>query len=341
MRSRAKATLFLLLGLLLLGGMLAYVGPGEVVRALSAASPLYLGLSLVAYMLFFLFRGWRWKLLFSYSAPDVRVSSTTAITAVGWLANSILPLKGGDVLRAALVHRRERVGLATSAATVGLERVLDLVGLALLAAAGLLVLPRAAALPAGLEKALAIVWILPLAALATLAILVRWRKQTVALATRVMRPFGKLGAKLVDFGDTVLAGLHALAQRPALLVKLAPLTLVIATLQALVFTFLVMAFLGTPMLLAFAGSAVFLLSFVVSITPGNVGTYEAAFAAVFVSLGVAPEAAVPAAILTHVTTTLTVAVLGGLGMFALGADKAALPWTAARPVPKTLQGGAP
>lgn len=337
MRPRVKAVLFLALGLLLLGGMLAYVGPAEVVRAMGEASPLFLALSLLAYVTFFLLRGWRWKVLFSQSAPDVRMSSTTSVTAVGWLANSILPLKGGDVLRAALLARRERVGVATSAATVGLERVLDLIGLAIVAAVGLLAIPRAAHLPPGLERALAIVWVLPLVALAVLAILVRWRAQTVRVAAAAMKPFGKLGAKLVRFGDTVLAGLHALAQKPALLLRLAPLTLATATAQALIFTFLVKAFLGLDLLLAFAGSAIFLLSFVVSITPGNVGTYEAAFAAVFVGLGVAPELAVPAALLTHVTTTLTVAVLGGLGLFALGAETSAFPWSARKP----LQGGAP
>lgn len=335
MRPRGKATLFLLLGLLLLGAMVAYVGPGEVARALSRASPAFLALSFLAYVTFFLLRGWRWKILFSRSAPDVRVSSTTSITAVGWLANSILPLKGGDILRAALLARRERVGLGTSAATVGLERVLDLIGLALIAAFGLLLLPRAAQLPGSLERALAVVWVLPLMALLTLAVLVRWRARTVRFATVMLRPLGRLGRKLVDFGDTVLAGLHALAQKPALLGKLVPLTLAVSIAQALIFTFLVKAFLGTHLLLAFAGSAVFLLSFVVSITPGNVGTYEAAFAAVFISLGVAPEAAVPGAILTHVTTTLTVAVLGGLGLFALGADRARVPWAA------KATGGAP
>jgi len=332
MRPRGKAAIFLLLGLLLLGAMVVYVGPGEIVRALREASPAFLALSLLAYVTFFLLRGLRWKVLFSRSAPDVRVSSTTSITAVGWLANSILPFKGGDVLRAALLARRERVGLGTSAATVGLERVLDLTGLALVAAFGLLILPRATHLPAGLERALTVAWVLPLLALVTLAILVRWREATVRTAGAMLRPFGKLGKRLVDLGETVLAGLHALAQKPALLAKLVPLTLAISISQALIFTCLVKAFLGAPLLLAFAGSAVFLLSFVVSITPGNVGTYEAAFAAVFIGLGIAPEAAVPAAILTHVTTTLTVAILGGIGLFALGADKPRVPWTA-RPTP--------
>lgn len=339
MTRRAKAILLAILGFALLAAMLLYVGPAKVVRALHAASPIYLLGAVAAYIVFFLLRALRWKLLFSRSAPEVRMRSTMSITAIGWLANSVLPLKGGDVLRAALMARRERVGLATSAATVGLERVLDLVGLAILAACALLLLPRAAHLPAGLERALAIVWVLPLLALATLAILVRWRARTVRVASALLRPLGKLGHKLVAFGDTVLAGLDALARSPALLLKLIPLTLAISITQAMIFTSLVRAFLPevTP-LLAFAGSAIFLLSFVVSITPGNVGTYEAAFAAVFVSLGVAAEIAVPAAILTHVTTTLTVAILGGIGLFALGSDASAMPLRRARATP---QGGAP
>ena len=322
-----------ILGVGVLAGLLAYVGPGKVVSAVQAASPVYLLLAFATYACFFVVRGIRWKLLFAQSAPDVRTSSTTSISAVGWLANSILPLKGGDVLRAALLARKERVGLATSAATVGLERVLDLIGLAVLAAVGLLLLPHAAALPAGLERALAIVWILPLVAIVVLAVLVRWREKTVAVAAWTLRPLGKIGRKLVAFGDTVLAGLAALARSPRLLLALVPLTMLISTAQALIFTFLVLAFLpATPAVLAFAGSAIFLLSFVISITPGNVGTYEAAFAAVFVGLGTAPELAVPAAILTHVTTTLTVAILGGIGLFALGSDRGATEWTLTKPV---------
>lgn len=330
---RAKPALLFLLGVGVLAALLAYVGPANVVRAVRSASPAYLLLAFGTYACFFLVRGIRWKLLFSKSAPDVRTSATTSISAVGWLANSILPLKGGDVLRAALLARKEKVGLATSAATVGLERVLDLVGLALIAALGLLLLPHAATLPAGLERALAVVWILPLLAILTLAVLVRWRARTVALATLLLKPFGAMGRKLVAFGDTVLAGLGALARSPRLLLALLPLTLLISAAQALIFMFLVLAFLpATPPILAFAGSAIFLLSFVISITPGNVGTYEAAFAAVFVGLGTAPELAVPAAILTHITTTLTVAVLGGIGLFALGAEKSQAPFTLTRPV---------
>lgn len=338
MSPRVRAALAFVAGAALLGALVWYVGPAQVVEAVKEASPAYLALAFLTYAAFFVVRGIRWRVLFSSSAPDVRLSSTTGLTAVGWLANSILPLKGGDVLRAALISKREKVALATSASSIGLERVLDLLGIALVAALGLALLPTAG-WPAGLVLAMEIAWILPLVAIAVLAVLVRFRVQTVAVAARMLRPFGKVGQNLLHFGETVLAGLDALSRRPALLLKLAPLTVVAAILQPLIFAFLVMAFIpGTGFVPAFAGSAIFLLSFVVSVTPGNVGTYEAAFAAVFVAIGVPAEVALPAGILTHLATTLIVALLGSAALLALGVESDKLSW---RPTRVPTQGGMP
>lgn len=335
---KGRVVLLTLLGVGILAALLLYVGPAQVADALRRASPLHLALAVASYLAFFLLRGIRWKMLFSRSAPDVRLSTATSATAVGWLANSILPLKGGDVLRAALLARKEKVSLVTSGSTVALERVLDLLGLAMVAAVGLLLLPRSLALPEGVDRAMEIVWILPVLSLVVLAVLVVLRERTLRLAHATLGRLGKIGRKLVEFLDVTLSGLDALARRPGLLLALLPMTLLVAVAQALVFTFLVAAFIpGTPLALAFAGSAVFLLSFVVSVTPGNVGTYEAAFAAVFTALGTAPEVAVPAGILTHLATTLIVAACGSAGLLALGAESLSVAWRPTR-VP---QGGAP
>lgn len=334
---RVKATLAFVAGVAFLGVLVWYVGPGKVLQAVGAADPLLLVLAFLVYALFFVLRGIRWRTLLSRAAPDVRVSSTTSITAVGWLANSILPLKGGDVLRAALLARRESLAVGPSAATVALERVLDLVGLAIVAALGLLLIPAHADLPPWLAGAMKVAWVLPLLALVGLALLVALRAPSMRLVERASRPLGKAGAKLHAFVDTTVSGLDALARRPRLLAILVPLTLVVALAQAAIFALLVMAFIpATPVGLAYAGSALFLLSFVVSVTPGNVGTYEAAFVAVFVALGTPAELAVPAAILTHLTTTFIVALLGSAGMLAMSLQPAR---PQMRPVPQG--GGAP
>lgn len=337
--ARVKAALAFVVGVAFLGGLVAWVGPATVARAVMDANPILLLGAALVYAAFFVLRGIRWRILLSQSAPDVRLSSTTSTTAIGWLANSILPLKGGDVLRAALVARRESLAVGPTAATVALERVLDLVGLAIVAAVGMLLLPSAADLPAWLGRAMEVAWIVPLLALVCLALLVWLRVRAMRVVERCCAPFGKWGAKLHDFIDTTVCGLDALARRPRLLAALLPLTLVVAIAQAGIFMLLVMALIpATPAAVAFGGSALFLLSFVVSVTPGNVGTYEAAFVAVFVALGTPTDIAVPAAILTHLTTTLIVAMLGSVGLlaFSLEAGK-----TAQRPARVAPQGGAP
>ena len=337
--SRLRALLAFSAGIILLAGLVWMVGPANVALAVKSASPIHLALAVGTYAAFFLLRGVRWRMLFSHSAPDVRLSTTTGTTAVGWLANSILPLKGGEVLRAALLAKRDKVSLVTSAATVALERVLDLLGLAVVAALALLLLPRATQLPGWMVTALEIVWMLPIVAILVLLALVRWRSRVLAVTERMLRPLGKFGRKLQTLGDTVLSGFAALLSQPRMLVRLVPLTLAVAVLQATIFAFLVMAFIpGSDFALGFAGSAIFLLSFVVSVTPGNVGTYEAAFIAVFIALGVPKEIAVPASILTHITTTLIVAVLGGAALAALGLDSKKLTWRPSRVAP---EGGLP
>jgi uncharacterized protein (TIRG00374 family) len=320
---RARMLLALGLGALLLGALIAYVGPASVLDALLRASPLHLALAAVCYAFFFLLRGLRWRTLLSRSAPDVRLSGTTSVTAVGWLANSILPLKGGDVLRAALLAKREGLGAGHAAASVALERVLDLVGLALVATIALLLIPTDV-VPFWMARAIEVAWILPLVAIVALALFVVFRAPAMRLAGAVCKPFGRFGQKLYEFTDTAVSGVATLSRHPRLLAILLPQTILVSLAQAMIFALLAMAFLpGLPLGLAFGGAAVFMLSFVVSVTPGNVGTYETAFGAVFAALGAAFDEALAAAILTHLTTTLLVAILGSVGMLVIGATPGA------------------
>ncbi len=60
-------------------------------------------------------------------------------TAVGFMANNLLPVRAGEVARAYMTHRQLPVRFTTALASIGVERVLD--GLVLV---GLMVLPLAA-----------------------------------------------------------------------------------------------------------------------------------------------------------------------------------------------------
>ncbi len=319
--SQRRVVLATLSGVALLVAMVVWTGFSEIVGRARAASLPRLGAAVVAYAAFFVARGWRWRLLLARAAP-VTVATTSQLTAVGWLANSLLPLKGGDVLRAALLARRAKMHVVASVATIAIERALDLASLALMAALALAFAPRALPLPAWLTPALQLAAIIPIVGLVVLLVCVNRRELVVTQARRVPA----VGDRLAGLLASTLDGLAALAREPRLIAALAPLTLLVAALQVIVIALLALAFL--PALgvgLALAGSALFLLSFAVSVTPGNVGTYEAAFVAIFVAFGADPADALAAGLLTHVASTLIVAIWGGLALATLGTEGALVP----------------
>jgi glycosyltransferase 2 family protein len=77
-----------------------------------------------------LYTGWlitalRWKILL-YSSPGLRVRDTFAYIAIGYLANSVLPMRLGELARATLLGRKKGIGISRVLGSIALERVLDL-----------------------------------------------------------------------------------------------------------------------------------------------------------------------------------------------------------------------
>ena len=314
---RPRVALGLAAALALVALLVAVAGPAAVARALARAD---LGLTIAAaaaYALFFALRGVRWHLLLGPGATGP--ATATALTASGWLVSTVAPLKAGDVMRAAWMARRHRVGFGAVAGTVAIERTLDVLGLALAASGALLAVHLAGlAVPALLQDLVAIAWLVPLAAAAFL----------LALAWVVPAPQGKgLVARLLRVVRQALDQLPALARRPRVLVPVLALTVACIVAQCLVYAFLVAAVVPTGgemesevqlLWIALAGAPLFLLSFALAFTPAHLGTYEAAFVLVYAGLGLADASTLlPAALAVHLLTASIVAVLGGLSFAAL------------------------
>jgi uncharacterized membrane protein YbhN (UPF0104 family) len=310
-RSRLGAAVALAGGVAAAAALLALGGPGEVAAALRRAAWAPAGAAALAYLLFFAVRGVRWRLLLG---PGGAGAGTAALmTAAGWLASTALPMKAGDVMRAAWMGRRHRSGVAAASGTVALERLLDLAGLALACSAGLLALRAAGdAVPELVADAVALAWALPVLGLGALVVL----GLVVTPERRTSAPLRFAGRALDQARGLRGAGPWAAA---------AGLTLAAVAMQSLVYAFLVLAFVpGAEPLLALAGAPLFLLTFALALTPLHLGTYEASFAMVFAALGVAPAARLlAAAFAVHIATASIVAVLGGLSFAVLGLSRPA------------------
>ncbi|MBI3973705.1 MAG: flippase-like domain-containing protein [Chloroflexi bacterium] len=111
--------------------LLNRVDVGKTRDALVRAEPLLLWLSLAVILASLIARCWRWKLLF---LPQDRVGlwATTSSTLIGYMFNTVLPGRVGELVRAALVAQTERVSTARAVGTIFVEKVLDVLVLLVL-----------------------------------------------------------------------------------------------------------------------------------------------------------------------------------------------------------------
>ena len=144
---------WLLLGLLtvaVFGGLLAYGDFAQVGRTLFDSPAAYAGfaagagLAVVNYALRYL----RWSMYLralGINAP----ASVSALVFVAGLALSITPGKVGELLKSVWLHERTGTPVAASAPAVVMERLTDVISVALLGLTGVLLLPTAIALAVG------------------------------------------------------------------------------------------------------------------------------------------------------------------------------------------------
>lgn len=325
MQSRTRALIAASIGIVVLAGLVTYAGPDKIVDAMQRADLGLVALALLCYAAFFALRGWRWAMLLRPVRKDGRrfsVWTTTNATALGWLGNNLLPMRAGEMARAGVVAKREGAPFFAVASTVAVERVLDVMGLAIAAAVSLLIIPATVHLPPWADVALKLAALLPLIGLGVLAAAAFARPLVTRVVTRTLSPVPEnLRAKLLSTYEHLVDGAEPVVRSPRLLASASAITVLMTIAQMSIYACLLTAFLpGAPWLLGFAGAPWFILTFALSFLPGNIGQYEVAFTAVYASFGLPATDLLATAVLTHLATFLSVVVLGSLALVALGAD---------------------
>jgi len=134
----------LVLGLLISLGLLWYtfrdLHTGEILAALRGANYWWLVPGVAIYFISVWFRSWRWKFLLRGS-KRVSANRLFPVVVIGYMGNNLLPFRLGEVLRAYVLWRRERVNIGTSLTTAVLERLFDGLTMVLFVLFGLLFVP--------------------------------------------------------------------------------------------------------------------------------------------------------------------------------------------------------
>jgi uncharacterized membrane protein YbhN (UPF0104 family) len=235
---------------------------------------------------------------------------------IGYMANNILPLRAGELVRIYVLARKLREsGAGTRAesfwlvtATLIVERVLD--SLAIVLMLGVLVLT--VQVPRVVEWAAGVLFVVDVVGVSALVAIIRAPERCRRLVLRLTDRWpaaARLVVSVFDTGMRGLDGIRTAAHLPPLagwtaLVWLMPATAAWAMLRAV---HLDLPFGAGWTVLAFVGVGISVPS-----APGYIGVFHAAATAALELFGVSRSAALAYAVLYHASALLPITVVGWL-----------------------------
>lgn len=81
--------------------------------------------ALALYFTGVLIRAFRWRILLRPVVPSMTVYSTFKIVVIGYMANDVLPARIGELVRAYVISKKEKVRKTATLATIFVERIFD------------------------------------------------------------------------------------------------------------------------------------------------------------------------------------------------------------------------
>ncbi len=259
-------------------------------------------------------RARRWHYLFPPRSDPPRLLPAIMI---GYMANNVLPLRAGEVVRVYVVARRWTPAAAgaarahpfwTTLATLVVERVLDSLVVVLILAVLVLVIP----VPAFLEVAALVVLAIDLAGIAVLIALVAAPARCAGLIERLLVRWPRLRPRALGIFETFVIGLDGI-RAPAHIVPLLAWTVLVWLTPAFAaWTMLLALGLHLPFVAAWAVLAFVGLGVSIPSAPGYVGVFHAAAALALGLFGVSQSASVGYALLFHAAQIVPITLIGWL-----------------------------
>ena len=256
-------------------------------------------------------RALRWRYLFP---PRSEPAGLVPANMIGYMANNILPLRAGELVRVyvAARHLRAERGLAVSeslwlaGATIVVERLLDSLTLVLIMAVLIFVIP----VPPALEYAAAVILALDVVAAAAFVALTVAPGPSQRVLARLTRRWPRLARRAERGLDMVLLGLAGVRTRAHLL-PLAAWTVFVWVIGALGAWALLRA-VHLDLTLTAGWTVLAFVGFGISIpsAPGYVGVWHAAAVLALGIFGVGQAVALGYAVLYHASQFVPITLIG-------------------------------
>ena len=296
---------------------------GEVVTALRGSDLTLWALCTVASQLIFPLRALRWRTILDPVAPKLPVGPLWRATAIGMMANNVLPARAGELVRVfALVRERKDVPWSAALASLAVDRVFDALCVVLLIVVAML----APDFPAGLAIAgrpvqsiatvMAGVVVMAFGGLFAIA---NWPHAMESIAVRIT------GVVLPRFRHRVGALVHSLAaglavvREPARFAATFAWAMVHWLMNALAFWFGFKAVgIVAPFTAALFVQGIIVIGVAVPSSPGFVGVFETAAKLSLPVYGISEAQAVTWAIGFHVLSYIPITVIGAWYFLRMG-----------------------
>ncbi len=263
-------------------------------RALSSQEYVFLVPAAAALAVGVLLRAWRWQLLFERrSRPRYRYCLNALL--IGYLFNTILPARAGELVRVQVLGRRTEISRAQVLATVVLERTYDVIVLVLLLACATPFLP-----PVSWRTPALVLGALLLGGLVAVAVLAQRSGGASDSVKRHLARLPFVGPERIErIGANFLAGLVSLrvtrmALAGFLVTSASWLALALSTWFVLLGTEIEAGF-GAALLVLVATNLVLVLPS----SPAALGAFEAATVLALSAYGVDREQALSFALVLH------------------------------------------
>jgi glycosyltransferase 2 family protein len=286
----------------------------EAWEALKTAKYLWVLPGIAVYFVAVWMRAWRWHYLLR-PLKKISTNSMFPIVCIGYMGNNIYPARAGEVLRAAILKKREGVPISASLATIIVERVFD--GVVMLAfiflnLGQLSALTSSSGYIGSIREVAVYGAIIFIAVLAIFLVAAMLPHQTRRIADWIIDRLipVKIRPKVSGLTHRFLDGLESLrSPTDALMIFVS--SFIIWLLETVKYWFVMHAF---PFEVSFF--ALMLMNGIANLAttlpsaPGYIGTFEAATIAVLVAYGISQEISAGYAVVLHLALWLPITLLG-------------------------------
>jgi uncharacterized protein (TIRG00374 family) len=272
----------------------------DLLVAMGHWNPLYLVPAIAFSTAGWFLRGARWRSILARLGVSAGLAFSTACVLISQTANLIIPARLGDLVRILILKHENLAGYATGVSSIVVERFFDILTVAIL---GLVALPFVPGIPSWVYPVI----VIPLALCGAFVL--------VLLALRKVESENRILA----IGLSMIREMRKASLTIGSVLGLSGLSLVIwatdiATTLSIAAMFQAEISPAVVVLAVVVGN----LAKAVPVTPGGIGTYEAAVAVILVLSGTSQATATLIAVTDHLVKNVITAAGGVLSIWLLG-----------------------